>query len=194
MSKNRSLFGLILAVSLFLSACSTTPATHQAGEDFAVYAAAFRFELKVSALEGLVVDQLSHNFSSDGQDEYLKLQFKDFASPQLVADFIAENQGERPLDAIFTGHPEITLLSQKDLSQIFTTPGAPNGWKEFHARYPKAGGTISVSMIGYDPSHTHALLIVGIQSAPLAGYGEFLLLEKVGGDWQVIKNVMAWIS
>ncbi len=195
MSKNCWLFSLILAVFLFLSACSTLTNTNQADEDFAVYAAAFRFEFKVDTLEGLVVSQISHNMGGGGQNEYLKEQFKDLASTQLLKDFIAKNQAEQSLDAIFKGHPEITLLSQEELSQIFaSSTGLPGGWKEFHTRYPKAGGTISVSMIGYDPSHTQALLMVGMQSAPLAGYGEFLLMEKVGGSWQVIKNVMAWIS
>lgn len=194
MSKNRWLFGLILAASLFLSACSTLTSTNQADEDFAVYAAAFRFEFKVNTLDGLVVSQKSHNLGGGGQNEYLKEQFKDLASPQLVADFIAKNQAEQSLNAIFNGHPEITLLSQEELYQIFATPGLEAGWKEFYARYPKASGTISVSMIGYDRSHTHALLMAGMQSAPLAGYGEFLLMEKVGENWQVIKNVMAWIS
>ncbi len=196
MSKNRWLFGLFLAVLLVLSACSTMPTTSQAEDDFAVYAAAFRFEFKVTSLEGLVVDQQSHNFHGNGQNEYeyLKTQFKDLASPEMVADFIAKNQAGGSLEAVFTGHPEITLLSHEEFAQILATPGLPAWWKAFHARYPRAGGTISASMIAYDPSHTHALLMVGMQSAPLNGFGEYLLMEKVNGNWQVIKNLMAWIS
>ncbi len=194
MSKNRWLFGLFLAVLLVLSACSTTPTTSQAEEDFAVYAAAFRFEFKVTSLEGLVISQPTHNFGGGGQSDYLRTQFTDLDSLGLVADFISKNQNEQPLDSIFSGHPEIKVLSQEELSQIFATPGAQAGWNEFHARYPNAGGMITVSRIGYDPSHTHALLEVGMGSAPLAGYGEYLLLEKVSGNWQVIKNLMAWIS
>ncbi len=183
-----------MAISLILSACSTPSPANQASEDFAVYAAAIKFELKVTSLNGLIVVSASHYIGGDGQSEYLKTQFKGFASPQLVDSFIANNQAEQPLDAIFSGHPEIKLLGPEEFSQIFATPGLEAGWKEFHARYPKAGGTITVSGIGYDSSHQYALVEVGIQSAPLAGVGEFLLLEKINGAWVVQKNLMAWIS
>ncbi len=194
MGKGRRFFDFFFVIFLFLSACSTPPNSNQAAEDFAVYAAAFKFEFKVSTLEGLVVDQQSHILRGEGQSKYLNTVFKDLASPALVADFIAKNQVAESLEAIFAGHPEITLLSHENFAQILATPGRPEWWNAFHARYPQAGGTISASMIGYDPGHTHALLMVGMQSAPLAGYGEYLLLEKVDGNWQVIKNLMAWIS
>ncbi len=196
MSKIRNTLIILLAVTLLLPACSglATSIPNTPEEDFAIYSAAFKFEFKVSSLDGLVITQPSHNFGGEGQEEYLNTQFKNLASPDLKADFIAQNQAGQPLDAIFAGHPEITLLGQDELSQIFDPALSRDGWKEFYARYPHAGGTITVSMIGYDRSHTHALLLVGMQSAPLAGYGEYLLLEKANGAWQVVKNVMAWIS
>ncbi len=196
MSKIRNTLIILLAVTLLLPACSglTTPIPNTPEEDFAVYSAAFIFEFKVSSLEGLVVSQPTHTFGGEGQEEYLSSQFKNLLSPDLKADFSAQNKAGQPLDAIFAGHPEITLLGQEELIKIFDPASGRDGWKEFYARYPKAGGTITVSRIGYDRSHTHALVMVGSQSAPLAGYGEYLLMEKVNGAWRVVKNVMAWIS
>ncbi len=194
MNKNRWLFGLFLVFSLFLSACSTSPSNNQAAEDFAVYTAAFQFEFKVSSLDGLAITQLSHAAATDHQEAYLKTEFEGIASPEVMADFLSKNQAEQPLDGVFAQNPEIKLLSKDEISKIFDPVSGQNGWQEFNTRYPKAKGLITVSMIGYDRSRTHAMLVVGSQSAPLAGYGEFLLMEKVNGTWQVQKNVMAWIS
>ncbi len=194
MSKNRWLIGLFLAVLLILSACSTTPATSQAEDDFAVYAAAFRFEFKVESLDGLVITRLSHATANDQQDAYLKTEFAGAASPDLVADFLANNQTAQPLDAVFAQHSGIKLLSEDEIAKIFPSNSLWDGWKEFDARYPHTKGLITVSRIGYDRAHQYALVEVGSQAAPLAGVGEFLLLEKSDGAWQVIKNVMAWIS
>ncbi len=194
MSKMRWLFGLLFIFSLFLSTCSTTTSTHQAEEDFAVYAAAFQFEFKVNSLDGLVVTRLSHATGSDQQDTYLKTGFAGAASPELLADFLANNQAAQPLDAVFAQHAEIILLSEDDITKNFPSDAVWDGWKEFDARYPNAKGLITISRIGYDRLHQHALVEVGSQYAPLAGAGEFLLLEKINGAWQVQKNVMAWIS
>ncbi len=196
MSKNRQLFGLFLVLSLVLFACSNPTLTGQelAKEDLAVYTAALKFEYKLSSLDGLVISQQSHATGADRQDDYLRTQFAGAASQELLANFLANNQAAQTFDEAFAQHPEITLLSTEEISRIFDPALFQNGWQEFYTRFPRAKGLITLSRIGYDRGRMHALVEVGSQSAPLAGVGEFLLLEKVDGTWQVQKNVMAWIS
>ena len=64
---------------------------------------------------------------------------------------------------------------------------ARNGWRDFERRNALAPGSVSVSRIGFDPSGSQALLYVDFACGSLCGSGRFVLLERVGSTWRVVK-------
>ena len=59
-----------------------------------------------------------------------------------------------------------------------------DGWRNFTARWPKAGGYYDISAVGFDPARTRAIVYVGLHTGA-AGEGQYHFLEKAG-DWTEI--------
>ena len=55
-------------------------------------------------------------------------------------------------------------------------------------------GMTTVSRVGFNDNLTQALLYAATWSNWLAGSGHYYLLEKMDDTWQIIQQVMAWIS
>lgn len=84
------------------------------------------------------------------------------------------------------------LLTQADFDQIFALN--TSGWEVFYTRYPNSPGLITVSQVGFNADLSQALLYAATYSNWLAGAGYYYLLERSSGTWQIIQQVMAWVS
>lgn len=184
---------LCLILSLALAACAAAPPASSAAEDAAVYTAALKVEFKIDSLDGLVISSSSHINGFDSSGDYLRENFG-VANNELVDNFLQANQESIALDPALKLLPGVILLSPDEIDQVLNTGLVQNRWKAFYERYPKTVGVVQVSQVGYNRAHTSAMVAVGAMAGFLAGHGEYLLLEKVNGSWQVTKNLMAWIS
>lgn len=69
-----------------------------------------------------------------------------------------------------------------------------DGWKEFYAKYPDAGGIMAFSRVGFNEKRDRALLYSTIGCGWLCGTGHYHLLKRESGKWVLFKSYMAWIS
>jgi hypothetical protein len=106
--------------------------------------------------------------------------------------FRLRNETAASLPADMELGPPYILLTDSDFRQIFALN--TSGWSVFYDRYPNSPGMTTVSRVGFNDDLTQALLYAATWSNWLAGSGHYYLLEKVDGTWQIIQQVMAWIS
>ena len=68
------------------------------------------------------------------------------------------------------------------------------GWKEFYQLYPQSNGYLHFSRVGFNKERTEALVHVGWMRGSLEGQGQYFLLSKKDGKWQVERSVGTWVS
>ena len=111
---------------------------------------------------------------------------------ETAASFLERNAASANLpEDMDLGIPYV-LLTREDFDSIFALN--TSGWDVFYTRYPNSPGMTTVSAVGFNAGFTQALVYIGTISHWLAGSGQYLLLEQVDLTWQIIEQVMVWIS
>ncbi len=113
----------------------------------------------------------------------------------VIADFVEKNNKPWLLQEMFTMPRPYEFVSAADLDAIFEK--GPGGWKGFYERYPKSGGYLQVSAIGFNAEKTIAIVYMAHGCGGLCGGGGFSILEKKDGKWREMKwqgTTCTWVS
>ena len=106
-----------------------------------------------------------------------------YVKPETVESFLTAITAQKPLPKELRRVPALLLVETAEARAIT----ARNGWRDFERRNALAPGTVSVSRIGFDPTGSQALLYVDFVCGSLCGSGSFVLLERSGSTWRVVK-------
>ena len=85
---------------------------------------------------------------------------------------------------------EYILLSADEFSAIMSQS---NSWDAFYEKYSRSGYA-QLSRVGFNKTLDQAIVYVGSVPGPMMGSGNYYLMEKVGGQWVIKEQVLAWIS
>jgi hypothetical protein len=111
---------------------------------------------------------------------------------QAVDNYLEQNRTTSSISTSFrTSLPKV-FISSADQNRLFSKEH--DGWKIFYAKYPKAGGIISFSKIGFNHDHNAAILYSAVGCGWLCGTGYYHLLKKQSGKWVIVGHSMVWIS
>jgi len=69
-----------------------------------------------------------------------------------------------------------------------------NFWEKFYKKYPNSPGLVFFSKVGFNNRHDQAFVYVGRSCGGLCGAGEYVLLNKVNGEWEVLNEQNLWVS
>jgi hypothetical protein len=106
-----------------------------------------------------------------------------YARPETVESFLTAIETQKPLPKELRRLPAFLVVEASEARAIT----ARNGWRDFERRNALAPGSVAVSRIGFDPSGSQALLYVDFVCGSLCGSGRFVLLEREGATWHVVK-------
>jgi len=113
-------------------------------------------------------------------------------------DFENKNQDTYRLADRFVSSIPCTLAAEDDLRQLFfheRQDEADNGgWRRFRTGYRGARGILAFSRVGFDPAKTEALVYVEYQKDFRDGFGASFVLSREGTNWQVVSEVLQWLS
>jgi hypothetical protein len=76
------------------------------------------------------------------------------------------------------------LVDQQEIDGYFRKGGS--GWDGFYAHYPKSGGYLFLSPVGFNSAKDIAILQVNHLCGGLCGGGTFSVLQKRDGEWKAI--------
>jgi hypothetical protein len=112
---------------------------------------------------------------------------------ETIQSFLSQNKTVSPLSTTFhTSLPRVFITSQEEFS--FFNPTGPIGWESFYKRYPRSGGLLALSKVGFNTRYDQALVYSENSCGGLCGSGYYNLLKKKDGKWILVKRYMAWIS
>jgi hypothetical protein len=109
-----------------------------------------------------------------------------------LASFGERNQNADALAADMDLGLPYVLLSAAEYDEIFAIN--TSSWDVFYTRFPNSPGLTTVSRVGFNEDWSQALVYVGTISHWKSGSGMYVLLGNSSGTWQVVEQVLAWIS
>jgi hypothetical protein len=113
---------------------------------------------------------------------------------ETIEDYKIKNKGPHKLSARFDTKARYALVDADEIDGFFRVKG-PGGWEDFYKKYPKSGGFVTFSRVGFNSDRTQALVYQSHSCGGLCGGGSCLLFEKKGGVW-VEKGAVggSWVS
>jgi hypothetical protein len=117
-------------------------------------------------------------------------------SSETRRDFEARGRGHCQLKENW-GDPSLySSFENKEYQELFDEKNSKphDGWKDFYAKHPKAGGIWSFSRPGYNNRKDEAVLYVTHSCGWLCGTGHLYLLTKENDQWKVKNRLFLWIS
>lgn len=188
-------------VCTLLPACTTgetpipTPSERDiATEEAIVYATLFD-EIYGEPRMYVLMDTTSPGIEGvEGLDEITRSLFPQLSGldPDTGESFQSRNKSAIPLAPdMELGLPYI-LLTPTEFDRIFAVN--TSGWDVFYTRYPNSPGMTTISKVGFNPDLSQALVYAATISNWLAGAGHYYLLERSSGTWEIIQQILAWIS
>jgi hypothetical protein len=104
---------------------------------------------------------------------------------EAIESWRAENRSTKVLRRKFDLSYEYRLVSRSELDKLDQV----NFFGEFYERYPGSNGLMSFSKIGFDRAGTTALIHVIHSYGTFGASYNFIMLEKVGGVWNVVRKI-----
>ncbi len=186
---------LIVMLTLAVTVAACTAKTISTNEDYRVYSAVLRQTYTGSVGVFVIDDHTSlMNMGIEDASTLTYLQENEPAiTTEMFSSLVERNQESFQLERKLNLPGDYVYLSSEEFQQFFANDNV-SGWDTFYAQYPDSTGMIYLSRPGYNAGGDKAIVYFGSQAYYLAGAGYIVLLEKVNGEWQIVNQVMVWIS
>ncbi len=142
-----------------------------------------------SGMDGLPIDLARH---SKAIIRDLQVDFASTMQPSTLINFRDRNQSDTVSSGDFPARDDLVFLDAADLDLI--TGENETQQAALQARYPGSRGLVAFSFIGYDDARDQALVYARYSGAGGADEGDYLLLQKRAGAWQVAQRVQSWVG
>lgn len=111
-------------------------------------------------------------------------------------DYEKRGGARLPIDVhAFPIRGQVELISGSFTAFSETSADDPAAyWTAFYRRFPGSSGRIELSLPGYDAAGTHALLYYGHGCGGRCGDWGYVLLERRGGKWHVLRRLIDRVS
>ena len=129
-------------------------------------------------------DTFDDTYTQNEQEtrDYILSNLSD-VSNETLNSYIERNVVSSKLPATMNLGVDYILLSTPEFLEITSK----SNWGEvLKETYPGSEGFVAFSRIGFNNSHTQALVYVTRVTAPLVGEGGYYLLEYNAGQWKII--------
>jgi hypothetical protein len=131
-----------------------------------------------------------HDLPPGGIEEYLR---KKVPSLRLstIGDFHRANEKQAQLARRFYLPLPYQLLPPETIALTVKDAGS---WPEYYKRYEGAQGYMWLSRVGFSPDGKQSLFYVSNSCGALCATLSYVVMEKHGSAWKVVKEVMILVS
>lgn len=101
------------------------------------------------------------------------------------------NRHPAPLRRLFQLRLPYELVDKAEFDAIFENDG---WWTDYYKKYPDSQGFLTLSRIGFSADGKQAMFYSTNGCGGKCGTGTYVVMEKVGASWQVVKEILIWVS
>jgi hypothetical protein len=124
------------------------------------------------------------NYSDDERDQCLAPTPENEATLRpLINAYREANKTPSLLQRLFTLPNEYEIVPSDTIEAFFKSKAGGN-WAAFYKRFPKPGGYVFMSAVGFNADRTMALAYAGHACGGLCGGGAYHFFKKVDGKWK----------
>jgi len=116
-------------------------------------------------------------------------EFMPEVDSEILDNYLARNKTPQPLLVTDLG-TNYVVVADRDLPD----DGIDRFWTKFYQKYPRSSGLISFSNVGFNAQHNQAFVYAARGCGGLCGEGSYVLLRKVNGKWEIVKDQGLWVS
>jgi len=109
-----------------------------------------------------------------------------------ISNFHRANEKQAELALRFHLPLQYQLLSADKIGSILKDD--PSEWTEYYRQYPGAQGHMALSRVGFSPDGKQVLFYVSNWCGGLCASGSYVVMEKHGSAWKVVKEIYMWVS
>lgn len=193
----------ILLIIGLAAACvaQAPPAIYDDPEAYAIYAVIFGRKVSPDNKRRgpLIIANETTDYPSyeDDKDACLKPEPAAEATfGPLIKAYHAANEKPSLLADKFNFAFKYELVPQATIESFFGEKGQ-GSWTAFYKKFPRSGGFVYVSAVGFNSDRTLALVYAGHSCGGLCGGGGYRFLKKVDGKWTEINfpgQTCTWVS
>ena len=116
-------------------------------------------------------------------------------APSLLAvtigNFHRANEKQAELALRFHLPLQYQLVSAEKIGSILRDI---SDWPEYYRQYPGAQGHMRLSRVGFSPDGKQALFYSSNWCGGLCASGSYVVMEKHGSAWKMVKETYMWVS
>jgi len=109
------------------------------------------------------------------------------AESQTLDSYLVRNESPERLKLANVGNA-YAVLDDVDFSDL------DRFWSTFHKKYPNGSLILSFSNVGFNDRHDQAFVYVSKVCGGLCGVHEYVLLQKIDGKWEILREDILGIS
>jgi hypothetical protein len=109
-----------------------------------------------------------------------------------ISNFHRANEKQGELAPHFHLPLSYQLVTAEKVGSILKD--SPDDWIEYYTQYPGAQGHMGLSRVGFSPDGRQALFYSSNRCGGHCVSGSYVVMEKHGSAWKVIKEVFIWMS
>jgi hypothetical protein len=83
------------------------------------------------------------------------------------------------------------LVDKREFDRIFEKGG---WWKDYYKKYPDSQGFLTLSRVGFNPDDDQALFYASNGCGGKCGTGSYVVMQRIGPNWRILKEIIIWIS
>lgn len=175
-----------LVYSTLLEAEKNSVQQHVISEDIVIDNGAVAGKIKIP------IDRVIRNINLNLSTEY-RSAFEDYKLKNKEASKLNQANSLK-LKKSFDLQNKYILINDGELKSIYKGESPKDFWEAFYQKYPKSGGYVSFSQVGFNTEKNHAFVYMQFYCGNLCGDGNYLLLKKENGKWKETKRAMLWTS
>jgi hypothetical protein len=107
---------------------------------------------------------------------------------QTLDNYLLRNETSEQLK-VWNPGINYVLVTNSDLPT-----SAYDFWGNFYEKFPNSSGIIAFSNVGFNQQQDQALVYVARSCGGLCGSGDFVLLKKINGKWEIANEEGIWVS
>jgi hypothetical protein len=140
-------------------------------------------------------DDLDDRFDPDdvppgGIEKYLRTEATSLRAA-TVSNFHQANKKQADLALRFHIGLPYQLVSAKQIGSILKDV---SDWPKYYTAYPGSQGHVALSRVGFSSDGKQALLYASNWCGGKCATGSYVVMEKHGSAWKVVKEVFMWMS
>jgi hypothetical protein len=195
-------FSVMTVLLVSHAALSGPPQSGVSSDEYEVYSALIREDYVREGISLAVITDETYNPIPEGSSaSQVFAQLTALHSPpsldaEMWDDFVARNsQGPRKVGRSFSVGVRYILVDYKAIEGLFV-PGVDfeEAWRQFYKKYPRSGGYVRVSRVGFNRAKDQALVHTSWMCGQRCGEGKYVLLVRRDGKWKIESQFLRWVS